>query len=54
MPDHASSSWRTPGTNGLNLLTFDSYPVKYQDPEQNQELLYPVFKTYNIGINITF
>lgn len=40
--------------NGLNLLTFDSYPVKYQDPEQNQELLYPVFKTYNFGINITF
>ncbi|QEC54122.1 TonB-dependent receptor [Anseongella ginsenosidimutans] len=41
-------------TNGLNLLTFDRYPVKYQDPEQNNELLYPVFKAYNIGLNVTF
>lgn len=40
--------------NGLNLLTFDSYPVKYQDPEQTFELLYPVFKTYNVGLNISF
>lgn len=40
--------------NGLNLLTLDRYPVKYVDPEQNSELLYPVFKTYNVGINITF
>ncbi len=40
--------------NGLNLLTFDNYPVKYQDPEQNNELLYPVFKAYNIGLNVTF
>lgn len=40
--------------NGLNLLTFDKYPVKYQDPEQNNELLYPVFKTINLGINISF
>jgi hypothetical protein len=40
--------------NGLNLITFDSYPVKYQDPEQNNELLYPVFKTYNVGLNISF
>jgi TonB-linked SusC/RagA family outer membrane protein len=41
-------------TNGLNLLTFDRYPVKYQDPEQNNELLYPVFKAYNVGLNVTF
>ncbi|HEX2848032.1 MAG TPA: TonB-dependent receptor [Chitinophagaceae bacterium] len=40
--------------NGLNLLTFDRYPVKYQDPEQNNELLYPVFKAYNVGLNISF
>ncbi len=40
--------------NGLNLLTFDKYPVKYQDPEQNNYLLYPVFKSYNVGLNITF
>lgn len=40
--------------NGLNLLTFDRYPVKYQDPEQNNAALYPVFKTYNMGLNISF
>ncbi len=40
--------------NGLNLLTFDRYPVKYQDPEQNNELLYPVFKAYNFGLNVSF
>ncbi len=40
--------------NGLNLLTFDKLPVKYQDPEQNNELLYPVFKAYNVGLNVSF
>ncbi|GAB3026075.1 TonB-dependent receptor [Niabella terrae] len=40
--------------NGLNLFTFDKYPVKYLDPEQNNELLYPVFKAYNVGFNISF
>ena len=40
--------------NGLNLLTFDRYPVKYQDPEQNNEMMYPVFKAYNFGLNLTF
>lgn len=40
--------------NGLNLLTLDRYPVKYIDPEQNNELVYPVFKTYNVGVNISF
>lgn len=40
--------------NGLNVLTFDKYPAKYIDPEQNNELLYPVFKTFNIGLNLTF
>ena len=40
--------------NGLNLLTFDKYPVKYQDPEQNGDLLYPVFKAYNVGLNVSF
>jgi len=40
--------------NGLNLLTFDNYPVKYQDPEQSSELIYPVFKTVNFGLNLMF
>jgi len=40
--------------NGLNLLTFDNYPVKYYDPEQNNNLIYPLFKAYNIGLNVSF
>lgn len=40
--------------NGLNLLTLDHQPVKYIDPEQQSDLMYPVFKSYNIGLNITF
>jgi len=40
--------------NGLNLLTFDNYPVKYQDPEQSSDLIYPVFKTVNFGLNLMF
>jgi hypothetical protein len=40
--------------NGLNLLTFDKYPVKYYDPEQNNNLIYPLFKAYNVGLNVTF
>ncbi len=40
--------------NSLNPLTFDRFPVKYQDPEQANGLFYPVFKAYNIGLNITF
>jgi len=40
--------------NGLNLLTFDNAPVKYMDPEQSSDTVYPVFKSYNIGINLTF
>ncbi|MDR2914260.1 MAG: TonB-dependent receptor [Tannerella sp.] len=40
--------------NGLNLLTFDKTPVKYFDPEQNNNLIYPLFKAYNIGLNVSF
>jgi len=40
--------------NGLNLLTFDNYPVKYFDPEQNNNLIYPLFKSVNAGLNISF
>lgn len=58
LPEKISKSIRASSIrfyiNGLNLLTFDRYPVKYQDPEQTSELLYPVFKTYNVGLNISF
>jgi TonB-linked SusC/RagA family outer membrane protein len=40
--------------NGLNLLTFDHSPVKYFDPEQNNNLIYPVFKSINVGLNVSF
>lgn len=40
--------------NGLNLLTFDNYPVKYYDPELGSNLTYPVFKAVNVGLNISF
>jgi TonB-linked SusC/RagA family outer membrane protein len=40
--------------NGLNLLTFDNYPVKYYDPEQNSNYVYPLFKAYNVGLNVSF
>jgi TonB-linked SusC/RagA family outer membrane protein len=40
--------------NGFNLLTFDRYPVKYFDPEQNNNLIYPLFKAVNIGLNVSF
>jgi TonB-linked SusC/RagA family outer membrane protein len=40
--------------NGLNLLTFDHFPHHLQDPEAGNGLMYPIFKTYNVGINISF
>lgn len=40
--------------NGLNLLTWDKYPVKYYDPELGNNLTYPIFKSYNVGINVSF
>jgi TonB-linked SusC/RagA family outer membrane protein len=46
--------------NGMNLLTFDHFPFHYQDPEMagtggyNATSVYPIFKTYNVGLNISF
>ncbi|MGQ8336262.1 TonB-dependent receptor [Sunxiuqinia sp. A32] len=40
--------------NGFNLLTFDKFPKKYFDPEQANQLSHPLFKVYNVGINITY
>jgi hypothetical protein len=40
--------------NGLNLLTFDNYPVKYYDPELSSNLTYPIFKAINVGLNVSF
>ncbi len=40
--------------NALNLLTWDKFPVKYYDPELSSNLTYPIFKAYNVGINVSF
>ncbi len=40
--------------NGSNLLTIDNMPEKILDPEVSNSLNHPIFKTYNIGLNITF
>jgi TonB-linked SusC/RagA family outer membrane protein len=40
--------------NGLNLLTWDKLPTKEFDPEQSAALTYPVSRTYNFGLNLTF
>lgn len=39
---------------GFNLLTWDHFPKKYFDPEQANQLSYPLWKVYNAGINVTF
>jgi TonB-linked SusC/RagA family outer membrane protein len=40
--------------SGLNLITFDRLPAKYLDPEQNNNLIYPLFKAINVGLNVSF
>ncbi len=40
--------------NGLNILTWDRLPTNDFDPEQNSDLAYPVSRTFNFGINVTF
>ena len=40
--------------NSLNLFTWDKLPTKDFDPEQNSDLSYPVSRTFNFGINVTF
>lgn len=41
--------------NGYNLLTFTG--LKYLDPEHTDDTygyLYPLVKSFNIGVNVTF
>jgi hypothetical protein len=45
--------------NGFNLFTFCRRELKYADPERqeqsyNADLTYPLMKSFNCGINITF
>ena len=45
--------------NGFNLLTFCNKLLKEADPEREERdwsagLAYPLMRSYNIGVNITF
>ena len=39
---------------GMNLLTFDNRRFKDFDVEAINAASYPIYRTYNIGVNITF
>ncbi|WP_349316671.1 TonB-dependent receptor [Chitinophaga sp. MM2321] len=41
-------------TNGFNLATWDRLPTRDIDPEVINETSYPIIKTINFGLNITF
>ena len=57
-PEKTLSSIRIEGLrvyiNGNNLLTFKKMPIDTVDPEQSQNLNYPLTKRINFGLNITF
>lgn len=40
--------------SGFNLVTLDRFPKKYFDPELGNQLSYPIWKVYNVGLNISF
>ncbi|WP_026809955.1 SusC/RagA family TonB-linked outer membrane protein [Arenibacter latericius] len=41
-------------TNGLNLITWDNLPTKEFDPELRNSRSFPITRTFNLGVNITF
>ncbi len=40
--------------SGFNILTFDHLPIKYFDPESANDLSYPIWKVYNVGVHFSF
>lgn len=40
--------------SGSNLLTFTSLKFKHLDPEQFAYASYPLYRTFNIGLNLKF
>lgn len=40
--------------SGTNLLTFDSMKFDGMDPEANNLSSYPVYRTFNVGLSLTF
>ena len=40
--------------NGMNLLTFDKRKFKDFDVEAYNASSYPIYRTYNLGVNVTF
>ncbi|MGM5470140.1 SusC/RagA family TonB-linked outer membrane protein [Flavobacteriaceae bacterium LMO-SS05] len=41
-------------TNGLNLITWDNLPTKEFDPELRNSRSFPLTRTFNLGVNVTF
>lgn len=40
--------------SGYNLLTFDKFGIMDPECKPNNQDTYPITKTYNLGVNITF
>ena len=40
--------------SGQNLVTWDNLKSRTTDPEQDDKIGYPIVKTVNAGVNITF
>lgn len=40
--------------NGFNLITWDKMVNKGYDPESSGPLTYPIYKVYNLGVNVIF
>ena len=40
--------------SGQNLLTFDRLGNKDVDPEMSSLTTFPTYRTWNIGLNVTF
>lgn len=40
--------------SGQNLFTWDRLKTSTTDPEQDDKIGYPIYKTWNVGFNITF
>ncbi len=40
--------------NGLNLFTWDKMQIKDYDPEVSNQNSYPVYRVFNVGVNLNF
>jgi len=40
--------------NALNMFTFSNMPFKILDPEVSNSLNHPIYKNFNLGVNVSF